>query len=247
MFKEICIEFIIAGVSSFGLTAILSHYIIPILVAKKAGQPIRREGPKSHFSKQGTPTMGGIAFIMAIAIVLTGLTVWYAISKKQSELIPMALTMALAVMNGMIGFVDDYRKLIKKDNEGLKAGQKFSLQVIAAIVYVVLLKLLGHIDTAVHIPFTNINVELGIVYYIFARNAHVRRTTFYVYSNVRRLNPKISDALFFIFKNELAIVLFYRRTLKARLFKYVIHFFAKSSFWQCDVKHCFQLSQAPFR
>ena len=112
--------------------------------------------------------MGGIAFIMAIAIVLTGLTVWYAIAKKQNELIPMALTMALAVMNGMIGFVDDYRKLIKKDNEGLKAGQKFSLQLVAAIVYVVLLKLLGYIDTSLHIPFSSIEVELGIVYYVFA-------------------------------------------------------------------------------
>jgi phospho-N-acetylmuramoyl-pentapeptide-transferase len=112
--------------------------------------------------------MGGIAFIMAIAIVLTGMTIWYAVSARQTELIPMALTMALAVMNGMVGFVDDYRKLIKKDNEGLKAGQKFSLQVLAAIVYVFLLKLLGHIDTVLHIPFTQIEVELGIVYYVFA-------------------------------------------------------------------------------
>ena len=168
MFNELLIEFIIAGVSSFALTAILSRCIIPILVAKKAGQPIRKEGPKWHYSKQGTPTMGGIAFIMAIAIVLTGMTIWYAYKSKQAELIPMALTMALAVMNGMIGFVDDYRKLIKKDNEGLKAGQKFLLQVLAAVVYVVLLKLIGHIDTALHIPFTDIVVELGIVYYVFA-------------------------------------------------------------------------------
>ena len=168
MFEEIMIEFAIAGVSSFILTAILSRCIIPVLVAKKAGQPIRKEGPKSHFSKQGTPTMGGIAFIMAIAIVLTGMTVWYAVRSKQGRLIPLALTMALGVMNGMIGFFDDYRKLMKKDNEGLKPGQKFSLQVLAAIVYVVLLKLLGHIDTVLHIPFTDINVELGIVYYIFS-------------------------------------------------------------------------------
>ena len=168
MFEEICIEFIIAGVSSFALSAILSRCIIPILRAKKAGQPIREEGPKSHFCKAGTPTMGGIAFIMAIAIVLTGVTVWYAFAKKQSQLIPMALTMALAVMNGMIGFVDDYRKLVKKQNEGLKAHQKFLLQLMAAIAYVVLLKLLGHIDTSLHIPFTNISVELGLVYYVFA-------------------------------------------------------------------------------
>jgi phospho-N-acetylmuramoyl-pentapeptide-transferase len=168
MFDTILIEFVTAGVLSFALTTVLSRCIIPILVARKAGQPIRKEGPKSHFSKQGTPTMGGIAFIMSIAIVLTGMTIWYAVSARQTELIPMALTMALAVMNGMVGFVDDYRKLIKKDNEGLKAGQKFSLQVLAAIVYVFLLKLLGHIDTVLHIPFTQIEVELGIVYYVFA-------------------------------------------------------------------------------
>ena len=168
MFEEICIEFIIAGVSSFALTAILSRCIIPILMAKKAGQPIRAEGPKSHYSKAGTPTMGGIAFIMAIAIVLMGITLWYAFAKKQSELIPMALTMALAVMNGMIGFVDDYKKLVKKQNEGLSAKQKFLLQLVAAIAYVVLLKLVGHVNTTLHIPFTEINVELGIVYYIFS-------------------------------------------------------------------------------
>ena len=168
MFSEFLTEFIIAGVSSFLLTVILSRCIIPILVAKKAGQPIRKEGPKSHFSKAGTPTMGGIAFIMAIAMVLTGMTVWYAFNAKQSKLIPMALTMALAVMNGMIGFVDDYKKLIKKDNEGLKPAPKFTLQVIAAVVYVVLLKVLGYIDTSLHIPFTDISVELGLVYYIFA-------------------------------------------------------------------------------
>lgn len=168
MFDRTVIEFIIAGVSSFALTAILSRCIIPVLVAKKAGQPIRAEGPKSHFSKAGTPTMGGIAFIMAIAIVLTGVTLWYAFNSEQAKLIPMALTMSLAVMNGMIGFVDDYRKLVKKQNEGLKAGQKFALQVIAAVAYVLLLKWVGHIDTALHIPFTDKVVELGLVYYVFA-------------------------------------------------------------------------------
>ena len=112
--------------------------------------------------------MGGICFIMAIMIALLGATVWFAVGGRQGELIPLALTMALAVMNGMIGFVDDYCKLIKHQNEGLKAYQKFWLQVLVAIIYVVLLKILGHIDTALHIPFTDINVELGIVYYVFA-------------------------------------------------------------------------------
>ncbi len=168
MFNEFLTEFLIAGVSSFVATAILSRCIIPILLAKKAGQPIRAEGPKNHLAKAGTPTMGGIAFIMAIAVVLTCMTGWYAIWQKQMQLIPLALTMALAVMNGMIGFFDDYKKLVKKQNEGLKAGQKFALQVLAAIVYVVLLKLLGYVDTELRIPFTDIMVELGFVYYIYA-------------------------------------------------------------------------------
>ena len=112
--------------------------------------------------------MGGIGFIMAILLTLLGLTVWYAVRGKQAQLVPLALTMALAVMNGMIGFVDDFCKLMKKQNEGLKAYQKFTLQVLAALVYVVLLKVLGHIDTSLHIPFTNLTVELGVVYYVFA-------------------------------------------------------------------------------
>ncbi len=168
MFNEILIETAIAGVSSFILTAILSRCIIPILRAKKAGQPIREEGPKSHMSKQGTPTMGGIAFILAIAITLTGIAIWYAVGSKQTQLIPLALTMALAVMNGMIGFFDDYKKLIKKQNEGLSAGQKFALQVLAAIAYVVLLKVFNCLDTSVHIPFTDIMVDLHFAYYVFA-------------------------------------------------------------------------------
>ncbi len=166
--KELLIEFAIAGVSSFALTAILSRCIIPILRAKKAGQPIREEGPKSHFEKAGTPTMGGIAFILAILIVLSGITVWYAISSKQNKLIPLALTMGLAVANGMIGFFDDYKKLVKKQNEGLKAGQKFALQTLVAIIYVAVLGFIGNIETVVHIPFTSISTEIGFVYYIFA-------------------------------------------------------------------------------
>lgn len=166
--KELIIEFAAVGVSSFILTAVLSHYIIPYLRKKKIGQLIREEGPEWHQCKAGTPTMGGICFIMAMMIALLGMTVYFVIKGEQTALIPMALTMALAVMNGMIGFVDDYCKLMKHQNEGLKAGQKFWLQVIAAVIYVFLLKMLGYIDTSLHIPFTDIVVEIGAVYYIFA-------------------------------------------------------------------------------
>jgi len=166
--KELLMEFGIAFLASFLLTAILTRLIIPILKGKKVKQHILEVGPKWHQAKEGTPTMGGIGFIMAILVVLVGMSIWYAVRGDQKELVPLALTMALAVMNGMIGFVDDFCKLMKKQNEGLKAYQKFALQVLAALVYVLLLKFLGHIDTSLHIPFTNLDVELGIVYYIFA-------------------------------------------------------------------------------
>ena len=162
------LEFGVALAVSFVLTAILTYFIIPILKGKKVKQHILEVGPKWHQAKEGTPTMGGIGFILAILLTLVGMSIWYAIRGDQAELIPLALTMALAVMNGMIGFVDDFCKLMKKQNEGLKAYQKFILQVLAALVYVILLKVLGHIDTSLHIPFTSLNVELGLVYYVFA-------------------------------------------------------------------------------
>ena len=166
--KELLIEFGIVGGVSFLLTAILTHFIIPILKGKKAGQHILEVGPTWHQSKEGTPTMGGIAFIMAILASLVGVAVFYAVRSRQAELIPLALTLGLGVLNGLIGFVDDFCKLMKKQNQGLKAYQKFALQVLAAALYLFVMRLLGYIDTSLHIPFTQISVELGIVYYVFA-------------------------------------------------------------------------------
>lgn len=162
------IEFGIVCLVTLLLTAIFTYFIIPILKGKKIKQHILEVGPRWHSSKEGTPTMGGIAFIMAILATLFGMSVWYVVDGKQKELIPLALTLALAVMNGMIGFFDDFCKLMKKQNEGLKAYQKFALQVIVAIIYLAAMKLCGCVDTVLHIPFTNINAELGVVYYLFA-------------------------------------------------------------------------------
>ena len=166
--KELLLEFGVALVICFVLTAILGHLIIPILRAKKVGQHILEIGPRWHHSKEGTPTMGGICFILAMLLTLAGMAVWYALRGEQAKLIPLALTMGVAVMNGLIGFVDDFCKLMKKKNEGLKAYQKSALQVVVALLYIALLQMLGYLDTVLHIPFTEISVDLGFVYYIFA-------------------------------------------------------------------------------
>ena len=168
MYNQLMIQFIIATVASFALSAVLLHYIIPVLKGRKVGQSIREEGPSWHQSKAGTPTMGGICFIMAILFVVAGFTVYYALSHTQSRLVPLALTLGLAVFNGLIGFVDDYCKLLKKKNEGLKAYQKAALQVVAAIVYIAALVGTGYIDTTLFIPFIGIEIELGFFYYVFA-------------------------------------------------------------------------------
>ncbi len=161
-------QFLAVAVSSFVITAILCHFIIPLLSAKHIGQSIRAEGPKSHLGKAGTPTMGGICFIMGMLAALLGVTVYYAIKHQSEELIPMSLTVCLALFNGLIGLYDDYKKLQHKKNEGLKAGHKFALQCVAAALYLGIMTVSGHIDTALHIPFTDKTLELGLGYYVGA-------------------------------------------------------------------------------
>ena len=162
------IEFISVAAAIFILTVILEKLIIPILKSHKVGQKILEIGPRWHVNKAGTPTMGGICFIMAILVVMAIMSVIYAVNNKAQELIPLALALGLATMNGMIGFFDDYTKLVKKQNEGFTAKQKIVLQSLAAIIYLVAMGLTNNINTALHIPFTSVYLELGIFYYVFA-------------------------------------------------------------------------------
>ena len=165
---QMLIKFIATMIGVFAVTVIAARIIIPILKSHKMGQIILDIGPRWHKSKEGTPTMGGICFILAILIVIAVVSVYTAFVGDTSELIPLALTLCLAVFNGIIGFVDDYCKLVKKKNEGLKAYQKFALQLIAACSYIYIMIMTGHINTALHIPFTHLVLELGWIYYIFA-------------------------------------------------------------------------------
>ena len=162
------IEFILVAIAVFLLTVILEKLIIPILQSHKVGQRILEIGPRWHKNKAGTPTMGGICFIMAILVVMAVMSVIYAVNNKASDLIPLALALGLATMNGMIGFFDDYTKLVKKQNEGFTAKQKIVLQSLAAIIYLVAMGLTNNINTALHIPFTSVYLELGFIYYVFA-------------------------------------------------------------------------------
>ena len=161
-------EFLITGGAVFALTALILRWLIPILKSKKMGQKILEIGPRWHKSKEGTPTMGGVAFILAILITMLCASVYMLVFSDISELKPFALTLGLATINGLIGFIDDRCKLLKKQNEGLTWIQKLSLQIIAAAVYLFALTRVGYVDTSFHIPFTSFELELGWFYYVIA-------------------------------------------------------------------------------
>ena len=127
---------ILALVISFVLTLILGRFVLAELRRLKAGQEIRKEGPQWHAGKAGTPTMGGIMFIIG-----TGITVFVLGWKEMlsGEFAHLYIYL-FALVFGLIGFVDDYRKVRQHQNEGLTAKQKFLLQLAAAVLFLCLMR-----------------------------------------------------------------------------------------------------------
>ena len=154
------------AIIAFAITAVIGKFLIPFLHRLNFGQTILEIGPKWHKNKQGTPTMGGIMFIIGIVISTTAGVLIYAVSHgglgKGERFIFAGLLFAL--MNGGIGFIDDYVKVVKKRNLGLTAIQKMAFQFSAAIIYLLVMYLCGD-DTTIYVPFGGI-VDLGFFYYI---------------------------------------------------------------------------------
>lgn len=148
--------------SAFLLTLLFGRIALPILRAKKAGQPIN-EYVHAHQSKAGTPTMGGISFVPAFLVVMAGYAVYHVTlgAQRGEALIPVALVCLYALANSAIGFVDDYFKLLRRHNEGLTEWQKFILQVVAAAAFLAMMGITGNLNTELHIPFTDISWELS--------------------------------------------------------------------------------------
>lgn len=158
--------YILSFIVAFGVTAIAGQILIPVLRRLKAGQSIREDGPTWHMSKQGTPTMGGLMFILGIGVAV--LTAGW--QDFQHGLHNHLVVFLFALVFGAIGFVDDFQKLRHHANEGLTAPQKFLLQLAAAIVFVILMRRDGYLTPDLYIPFFNIEI-VGIpwvLYMIFA-------------------------------------------------------------------------------
>lgn len=150
------------------LTVAALRLLIPKLRSMKMGQKILDIGPRWHKSKEGTPTMGGLAFAVPVTVVTAAAIAAAPALGIDIPVAPVLLTLLLAVGNGVIGIIDDLTKFKKKQNEGLTAPQKYALQLAMAGAFLALLRLYGTPDTAVSIPFTDIHLELGWFYYVFA-------------------------------------------------------------------------------
>ena len=145
-------------VVSFLIALFLGPVVIPMLRRLKVGQSIREEGPKSHYAKSGTPTMGGIIIILAVIISVA--TSGY----HKSEIWAVIF---FIVGFGLIGFLDDYIKVVLKRNLGLKAYQKILGQVIFAVMLAWYGSKFSVHGTKLMIPFANAFIDLGILYIPF--------------------------------------------------------------------------------
>ena len=150
---------ITAGIS-LALTALIGFLILPVLRALKAGQSIREVGPTWHNYKAGTPMMGGLMFIGALVLCLL-----LAIPAMEEYSVFYVLAMALCF--GGVGFVDDFCKMKKKQNEGLTSIQKLMLQLAVSALFLYVMYRTGSMDTNLTIPFTDVVIEMHPLLYIF--------------------------------------------------------------------------------
>ena len=159
---------------SFVITIITSLAIIPILKKLKVGQMERTEGPQSHLGKQGTPTMGGIIMILVIT-VLTGFLCYDYIKDNQSSvaknLIPIA---AVSIGFGLVGFIDDFKKLVLKNTKGLKPSYKMIGLLIISVAYVIYLVYGLKLETDTYIPIWKNYIHIPVYIYSVCNIGYIR-------------------------------------------------------------------------
>ncbi|MBE6926974.1 MAG: phospho-N-acetylmuramoyl-pentapeptide-transferase [Ruminococcaceae bacterium] len=142
------IMILVSVLGGFLLSAVLGKFLIPALVALKAGQSIKEIGPTWHNNKAGTPTMGGLMFIAASVLCVA--TAWFAYAEGQFMNL---IVLGLALMFGLIGFLDDFIKVKKKRNLGLTGIQKLVLQVAASALFLAALHFSDNLSYELYIPF----------------------------------------------------------------------------------------------
>jgi len=166
--KLIAIEGLVVALLVFFVSVMCLKVTIPILRKHKVGQPIH-EALENHAAKAGTPTMGGVGFIIALLAVLllwVMLDVCGVIGGRDNDgLVVFAYILLLGVLNALVGVVDDIAKLKRKQNAGLRPWQKLVLQFAFAIAFVTAMATSGNITTVFTVPFSNYMLDLDIFAY----------------------------------------------------------------------------------
>lgn len=148
-------EVIAAVLIGFGISAVVCPILIPFLKRVKFGQQVREDGPQAHLKKQGTPTMGGLAFLLSV--ILTSLL----FIQKYPKIVPILF---MTVGFGIIGFMDDYIKIVMKRSEGLKPIQKLLGQIVMTGIFCLYMMKFSGQGTVIHVPFLGIVWEMGWLY-----------------------------------------------------------------------------------
>lgn len=162
------LTYVISLIATFILTASILKFLIPVLKSKKMGQKILDIGPRWHKSKEGTPTMGGLSFLIAMSLVVGVIFSVLLIKGDNNGLGFATLSLSFAIINALIGMIDDRTKFAKNKNEGLLSWQKYLLQLLAAALFLGLGAYFGYIDTVLYVPFVKTSLDLGIFYYIIS-------------------------------------------------------------------------------
>ncbi len=157
--------YIFVFIASFVITAIAEKRLIPAL-SKSAKQPIYKDGPSWHLKKSGTPTMGGVAFLLAATVTILATSAFSLFFISDEVATALIISLVYAVANALIGVIDDLKKLKRKENEGLTPRQKMLLQLFSAVLFLLLRRVLLNSSTSLAFSFGDI--ELGIFYYPLA-------------------------------------------------------------------------------
>ncbi|MBQ7225029.1 MAG: phospho-N-acetylmuramoyl-pentapeptide-transferase [Clostridia bacterium] len=160
--------FLILFISTFILTFAFTRWLIPVLKKNSVGQKILEIGPKWHKNKEGTPTMGGIGFIAAILLSSIVCLIVMFNNVESREIALLFNIICYALLNGVIGIIDDLAKLKKAENKGLSPMGKIILQGALAIGFLISIHFTVGISTAISIPFTKLTFDLGVFYYPLA-------------------------------------------------------------------------------
>ncbi len=150
----------------FFLTVLIEARLVPRL-RRFAAQPILEIGPNWHMSKAGTPTLGGLGFILAILLAIFVFLPFWTTRGTVAWQKPLFVVF-FAFLCGAIGFFDDRKKLFKKQNQGLTAAQKYALQLALCVLFLLAARRFFGLETSLPLPFGDMRLELGVWYYPFA-------------------------------------------------------------------------------